>query len=412
MKKAKYVLLVLMMVLSLASCGKSSGNGESTLYGTWNAVKVKVEDSQFTIEELEAMGDYTMSDLFFIIKEGGKAYVHSEGYGELVDWSSTSDGIKIGVIECSENDGFICVENNDITIFMEKTSDSQTITAVSNKETPNDSKTEDKVLDLAPGEHVVSGFDEATNQKLSFGGIDFSFPSYFDVLAGDSNESKVHYYPKAENYFASLIFESDDSATSQGEFDKNKGILAEYVLANYLKPAFNDNVELLKSEDIIIAGNSGKILICGNEDSALGYSFIFNANEKKIIGVLLKYDSKDMSNYDYMGDYEKILVTAKPSSNNSSNNTIVTSTASGGWRQFLKDYEEFVDDYITFMKKYQANPTDTSLMVDYIDMMTKVSEWSENLDEFGDELNDSAELAEYTKEYMRILAKLNTGLLE
>lgn len=412
MKKATGILLLLMMVLSLASCGKSSGNGESTLFGTWNAVKVKVGGSQFTIEELETMGDYTMSDISFVIKEGGKAYVYSEGYGELVDWSSTSDGIKIGDIECSENDGFICVENNDIIIFMEKTSDSQTITVVSDKKTPNDSETEDKVLDLAPGEHVVSGFDEATNQKLSFGGIDFSFPSYFDVLADDSNESKVHYYPKEKNYFASLAFESEDSSTSQGEFDKNKEVLAEYILANYLKPVFNDNAELLKSEDIIIAGNSGKILIYGNEDSALGYSFIFNANEKKIIGVLLTYDSKDMSNYDYMGDYEKILATAKSSSNNSSNNTTVTTAATGGWRQFLKNYEEFVDDYISFMKKYQANPTDTTLVADYIDMMTKVSEWSENADEIEDELNDSAELAEYTKEYVRITTKMTTGLLE
>ena len=56
MKKVVGVLLALMMIFSLVACGKNSGNGESMLYGTWNAVSVEVEGSKFTIEELEAMG--------------------------------------------------------------------------------------------------------------------------------------------------------------------------------------------------------------------------------------------------------------------------------------------------------------------------------------------------------------------
>lgn len=412
MKKVVGVLLALMMLFSLVACGKSSGDEENMLYGTWNATSVELEGSKFTLEELKTMGDDTMSDLFFVIKEGGKAYVHSEGYGELVDWASTSGGIKIGVIECSVSDGFIHVENNDVIIFMEKTSDSQTIPVASDKKIPDDSDPADKASDLTPGEHVVSGFNEATNQTLSFGGIDFSFPSYFDVLADDSNESNIHYYPKEENYFASLAFQSGDLAISQDEFDNQKESLAEDLLINTLKPALDDNAELLKSEDIIIAGKSGWILIYGNADSAFGYSFVFDTNERKLIAVFLTYDSDDTSNYDYLGDYEKILATAKLSSNTSSNNTTSTTTDTGGWRQFLKNYEEFVDDYIAFMKKYQANPTDMTMLTDYVDMMAKVSEWSENADEFEDELNDPAELAEYTKEYMRILTKMTTGLVE
>ena len=282
----------------------------------------------------------------------------------------------------------------------------------SDEKIPDDSEPAYKASDLVPGEHVVSGFDEATNQNLAFWGIDFSFPLYFDVVADDSNESNAHYYPEEENYFATLAFQASDLAINQDEFDNQKESLAEDLLTNNLKPALDDNAELLKSEDIIIAGNSGWILIYGNADSAVGYSFVFNANERKLIAVFLVYDSDDRSNYDYIGDFEKMLATAKLSSNTSSNNTTSTTTDTGGWRQFLKNYEEFVDDYIAFMKKYQANPTDMTMLTDYVDMMAKVSEWSENADEFEDELNDSAELAEYTKEYMRILTKMTTGLVE
>lgn len=275
--------------------------------------------------------------------------------------------------------------------------------------------------ELTPGEHNISGFDELTNRMLSFCGIDFSFPSYFDVQSDDSTEIYKLYYPEKKDYYATLLFQCNDLSTTQEDFDS----IYLPSIVNSIRvdmesdaKSRNEIIEYSKSEKATIAGMSGWIFTFSLKDndkdipSPGSLAFFYNINTEKVISILCGYESKDQSNHDYLGDYEKILSTAKLFSNTSSNNTTITKTDTGGWRQFLKDYEAFVDDYIAFMKKYQANPTDMTLLSDYADMMTRVSEWSENADEFSDELNDPSELAEYAKEYVRILTKMTTSLAE
>ena len=77
------------------------------------------------------------------------------------------------------------------------------------------------------------------------------------------------------------------------------------------------------------------------------------------------------------------------------------------WKQFLKDYEAWVDDYIALMKKYEANPTDASILADYTEMMNEVASWTTRAEEVQKELEASPEdLAEYTATLARIAEKL------
>ena len=41
--------------------------------------------------------------------------------------------------------------------------------------------------------------------------------------------------------------------------------------------------------------------------------------------------------------------------------------------EFIKNYEEFVNDYISIIKKMKANPTDMTIMGEYTDMATKAA---------------------------------------
>lgn len=78
------------------------------------------------------------------------------------------------------------------------------------------------------------------------------------------------------------------------------------------------------------------------------------------------------------------------------------------WKQFLKEYEEWVDEYIEITKKYQDNPSDMSILSDYTDMMTEMAEWTSKAEDMEKELEDAspAELAEYSAELLRIAAKI------
>ena len=50
------------------------------------------------------------------------------------------------------------------------------------------------------------------------------------------------------------------------------------------------------------------------------------------------------------------------------------STDSVDCDQFITDYEEFVTDYIKVLKKYKANPSDTSILTEYTELAQKASE--------------------------------------
>ncbi len=76
------------------------------------------------------------------------------------------------------------------------------------------------------------------------------------------------------------------------------------------------------------------------------------------------------------------------------------------WRQFLKDYEAWVDDYIAIVKKYKDNPTDMSILSDYTEMVSEMADWAERADEIELELQDTDEALEYSTELLRIAAKL------
>ncbi len=78
------------------------------------------------------------------------------------------------------------------------------------------------------------------------------------------------------------------------------------------------------------------------------------------------------------------------------------------WREFLKDYEKWVDDYIVLVKKYNQNPTDMSILSDYTEMVSEMAEWSSKADDIELELKDTEEALEYSQELLRIASKLAT----
>ncbi|MEE0928550.1 MAG: DUF6591 domain-containing protein [Acutalibacteraceae bacterium] len=72
----------------------------------------------------------------------------------------------------------------------------------------------------------------------------------------------------------------------------------------------------------------------------------------------------------------------------------------------MDGYEDFMDDYVAFMKKYQKNPGDLSLLADYTDFLTKYTQWVEDFEKWEDEDLNTAELAYYTDVQARVTKKL------
>lgn len=76
------------------------------------------------------------------------------------------------------------------------------------------------------------------------------------------------------------------------------------------------------------------------------------------------------------------------------------------WRQFIKEYEAWVDNYIAIVQKYQKNPTDASIMSDYTKMIAEAKDWTERAEKIKDELKDANAMADFSAELLRISSKI------
>jgi len=89
--------------------------------------------------------------------------------------------------------------------------------------------------------------------------------------------------------------------------------------------------------------------------------------------------------------------------------TIATDDEAGtvAWKVFLVEYEEWVDKYIALAQKSKDNPTDMSVLNEYLEMVNEISDWTTKTEEITKELVNSPKAsAEYSKEIARILKKL------
>jgi len=78
------------------------------------------------------------------------------------------------------------------------------------------------------------------------------------------------------------------------------------------------------------------------------------------------------------------------------------------WKEFLRLYEEWMDKYIELLEKYNANPTDLTILNDYLEMMIELAEWAEMAEQVEVDLaNDPNALKEYLETLTRIILKLS-----
>lgn len=87
-----------------------------------------------------------------------------------------------------------------------------------------------------------------------------------------------------------------------------------------------------------------------------------------------------------------------------SNQTVTADDAK--WKQFIRDYEAWADDYVQLVKKYKDNPTDLSILSEYTKTVSDLATWSEKAKEIELELKDTSAALEFSTELLRIAEKL------
>ena len=79
-----------------------------------------------------------------------------------------------------------------------------------------------------------------------------------------------------------------------------------------------------------------------------------------------------------------------------------------GFRAWVDSYEEFMNEYVDFMKKYdESDGTDLSWLADYATMVSKYTEYIEKTDEIDEDELSAEDWAYYMEAEARILKKLS-----
>lgn len=76
-------------------------------------------------------------------------------------------------------------------------------------------------------------------------------------------------------------------------------------------------------------------------------------------------------------------------------------------KAFLDSYEEFTDEYVEFMKKYNANPQNvSSMLVEYAEIMGKYEDFAKKLDQYNEEEMSTADAQYYLEVTSRCAQKM------
>ena len=88
------------------------------------------------------------------------------------------------------------------------------------------------------------------------------------------------------------------------------------------------------------------------------------------------------------------IIEEKFESASSSSSTSSSSDSSDDCDEFLKGYEKFMDDYIAIIKKYKKDPTNMSIMTDYVNLLSESSDWESKSESCMDDPKIASKIAE------------------
>jgi hypothetical protein len=118
----------------------------------------------------------------------------------------------------------------------------------------------------------------------------------------------------------------------------------------------------------------------GDEVTVLFKPLAMGADEEVISEVQKNGKGIEITRADIMNIVTEPII---DNSTNAEDNTSSTDDSSD-CDQFITDYEEFVADYIQVLKKYKANPSDTSILTEYTELAQKASEMQSQASDCSD----------------------------
>ena len=77
-------------------------------------------------------------------------------------------------------------------------------------------------------------------------------------------------------------------------------------------------------------------------------------------------------------------------------------------KEAIDAYEDFVDEYIAFMEKYEdSDGSDLSLLLDYTNFMSKLTDYTDKMEKMEDDMTDAE-----TIYYLEVMNRCNEKIIK
>ena len=264
--------------------------------------------------------------------------------------------------------------------------------------------TDDEVIAYERTSKMLNKFDSETNTICNLGGYQFEVPAFFGKANFEDEDQMTFKIGEKTNEAAAVaIFVVSDDQVSYSSRENNMNAL----LSNF-------SLLYKETEENTIAGFNAYILngkTLGVDSGNMFYSQRTNKGKALAadVEVVNIYDEENnnlivcflfqtlRTNFDYSEDFMKMCDSFKVAEKTG---------VSDDFKAMMDAYEEFIDEYIAFMNKYNQNPSDMELMSEYFDFMTKYAEYADKIAKLEDSEMTDEEAAYYLEVTTRVANKL------
>ena len=418
MKKMAVIFFLVVVLIGAVACSGNSGGGTDQapdLSGQWKQVNSKSKDSfHGAIIDGDSIEIYWVNGDSRALYWAGSFDLPATGE-EPYSWTSNNytEKTEKAMLASQDDTKVFTYEKNKISYSASAMGATTTVRLEKGEWAPGlEIEKQPEPGSSAPAVRDQSGFDAMTNQTISFGGMEFSVPSYFDGHDEKSTEMYQHYFPQQSDRKCSLMFQLKDVSFSQADFDNSRPAMANSLISSISSgQAVN-----ITSENTLMAGLSAYALSFQKGDvtepTTVNGCFAFEANSQKLILVVQIYDGDDASDIDYSGDFWKIIESAKLAPLPEPESTVSQPEENSGLRPEFKEamdnYEAFFNSYCEFMGNYQTSNNTLEMLSDYAKMMTQYTETMRQCEAWeNQDLNDEEMLY-----YLQVQNDVNQKLLD
>lgn len=193
-----------------------------------------------------------------------------------------------------------------------------------------------------------------------------------------------------------LATELPKPKTNKGEISSNSDTYFYATLQEVTHSDYDDYIQSCKDAGYTDFSCEGTDYFKATAPSGAGLSLSFDGEDKTLEITLNKaQESAD----------ESTDATDESSADSSTEPTPATS--SSDFRAMMDGYEQFMNSYVEFMKKYESSDDTASMLADYGSMMQQYSEWSQKFDSVDESSLSAEDQAYYLEVQGRVLQKLS-----